>query len=242
MDDDRQLPHRPTPTPRAGIPVGRAAFLGVVATGLAGIGLAPLVRRPVEGAVGDAAGVLPSAVRSLAPSNGWRIYTVASPMPRFDPATYRLRITGLVERPQTLTWDEIAALPTVSQVSTFHCVTGWTVEDVHWRGVRGRALLDLVRPLPTARYATLSSMERPYVDQVTVAQLRLPDVLLAHWQDGRPLTRAHGAPLRLVIPDMYGYKNVKWVEEIRFVDRFQPGFWEQRGYDVDAWVGRSNGA
>ena len=65
--------------------------------------------------------------------------------------------------------------------------------------------------------------------------------MLARHQDGKPLTRSHGAPLRLVLPSMYGYKNVKWVRELRFDSVAAPGFWEQRGYDVDAWVGKSNG-
>jgi DMSO/TMAO reductase YedYZ molybdopterin-dependent catalytic subunit len=59
--------------------------------------------------------------------------------------------------------------------------------------------------------------------------------------DGRPLSRAHGAPLRLVIPEMYGYKNVKWLAAINLVPRALEGYWEQLGYDRDAWVGRSNG-
>ena len=56
-----------------------------------------------------------------------------------------------------------------------------------------------------------------------------------------PLTRAHGAPVRLVIPEMYGYKNVKWLSKIELVPKLVPGYWEQNGYDIDAWVGRSNG-
>jgi DMSO/TMAO reductase YedYZ molybdopterin-dependent catalytic subunit len=59
--------------------------------------------------------------------------------------------------------------------------------------------------------------------------------------DGRPLAREHGAPVRVVIPKMYGYKNVKWVERIELLDKPVNGFWEGLGYDRDAWVGRSNG-
>jgi DMSO/TMAO reductase YedYZ molybdopterin-dependent catalytic subunit len=65
--------------------------------------------------------------------------------------------------------------------------------------------------------------------------------MLAYEMDGQPLLQEHGAPVRVVIPDMYGYKNVKWVERITLVPRVGAGYWEQRGYDVDAWVGRSNG-
>ena len=65
--------------------------------------------------------------------------------------------------------------------------------------------------------------------------------MLAYEMDGKPLNREHGAPVRVVIPDMYGYKNVKWVERIELVaDAASLGYWEQRGYDRDAWVGRSN--
>ena len=65
--------------------------------------------------------------------------------------------------------------------------------------------------------------------------------MLAYEMDGKPLPREHGAPARVVIPEMYGYKNVKWVERIELVEKAGSGYWEQRGYDVDAWVGRSNG-
>ena len=66
--------------------------------------------------------------------------------------------------------------------------------------------------------------------------------MLAYEMDGRPLPREHGAPVRLVIPDMYGYKSVKWVNQHRVPARSAPtGYWEQHGYDVDAWLGRSNG-
>jgi DMSO/TMAO reductase YedYZ molybdopterin-dependent catalytic subunit len=95
--------------------------------------------------------------------------------------------------------------------------------------------------LPAARALQFVSAEVPYVDYLTVEQALLADVLLAWEMDGQPLRQEHGAPVRVVIPDMYGYKNVKWVAEINLVDRAESGYWEVRGYDRDAWVGRSNG-
>jgi len=65
--------------------------------------------------------------------------------------------------------------------------------------------------------------------------------MLAYQMDGGPLPQEHGAPVRVVIPDMYGYKNVKWVKQITLVPKPGAGYWEQRGYDVNAWVGHSNG-
>jgi DMSO/TMAO reductase YedYZ molybdopterin-dependent catalytic subunit len=80
------------------------------------------------------------------------------------------------------------------------------------------------------------------VDTLTLEQLRrAPDAMLAVEMDGRPLTREHGAPARVVMPQMYGYKGVKWVERITVTADVADGYWEQRGYDRDAYVGRSNG-
>ncbi|MFL6040421.1 MAG: molybdopterin-dependent oxidoreductase, partial [Gaiellales bacterium] len=76
---------------------------------------------------------------------------------------------------------------------------------------------------------------------LTFAQTTLPQVMVAHSMGGKPLSQAHGAPVRLVIPEMYGYKNVKWLTRIELTRELRPGYWELNGYDVDAWVGRSNG-
>ncbi len=216
---------------------GRRAFLGATAVGLSSLVWGRAAWRGVAGVAQPFAEVLPAGLVS-----GWRIYTVAATMPRFDAKTWRLQINGLVDVPQSLSYDELRALPTAQQVSTFHCVTGWTVSNVHWRGVRFRDLLAAARPRPEARVLTFTSAEKPYVDTLTLDQAHLADVMLAYEMDGKPLAREHGAPVRVVIPDMYGYKGVKWVEGITLGVEAEPGYWEQRGYDLDAWVGRSNGA
>jgi DMSO/TMAO reductase YedYZ molybdopterin-dependent catalytic subunit len=115
------------------------------------------------------------------------------------------------------------------------------VNAVHWEGIRPQTIIDLVRPTAAAKFVSLQSMEAPYIDQISMRQFREPDAMLARSMDGTPLTRSHGAPLRLVLPSMYGYKNVKWVRELRFDAQQTPGYWEQRGYDTDAYVGKSNG-
>ena len=162
-------------------------------------------------------------------------------MPTFDPATWRLKIGGLVEQPVSLSYDELRALPRVEQVSTFHCVTGWTVNNVHWAGVRMRDVLSRARPQATGHALRFVSMEVPYVDYLTMQQASLHDVMLAYEMDGKPLPREHGAPVRLIIPEMYGYKNVKWLQGIDVVPAAVNGYWEDLGYDLNAWVGRSNG-
>jgi DMSO/TMAO reductase YedYZ molybdopterin-dependent catalytic subunit len=219
--------------------LGRRAFFGVVGLGVSGLlwgnGAARLVAKSTT--------LLPEAVRSAVPlGEGWRIYAVNPPFPHFDPATWRLTIDGLVDRPQSLTHAQVLALPRARQTSDFHCVTGWSVPGVHWGGVRFGDLLARAGVSPRATALTFTSAEEPYVDTLTLAQLRAaPDAMLALEMDGKPLTRAHGAPARLVLPEMYGYKGVKWVKRITVTDTVTDGYWEQRGYDRDAYVGRSNG-
>jgi DMSO/TMAO reductase YedYZ molybdopterin-dependent catalytic subunit len=222
------------PDPR---PIGRRAFLLLTAGGLtsfAWAGWASRVFSPVTSQ-------FTQLVANVLPVGGWRIYTISGSMPIFDPSSWRLEIGGLVKRPRTLTYDQLTALPQAEQTSTFHCVTGWTVKDVHWAGVRFQQLFDLVQPLPSATAVRFVSLERPYEDSLTLEQLRLPDAMLALKLDHQPLSRPHGAPARVILPEMYGYKGVKWLTKMEFVAKQPQGYWEQHGYDQNAWVGRSNG-
>jgi DMSO/TMAO reductase YedYZ molybdopterin-dependent catalytic subunit len=224
------------PEEHGGRRIGRGVFLGTVAGGLSSLWWGKAAWGHVSHALSGVEAAIP-----LVPSKGWRIYTVAATMPTFDRATWRLRIGGHVEHPLELSYEELRALPQASQVSTFHCVTGWTVDNVHWRGVRFRDLLARARPHPAAHALRFVSAEQPYTDYLTLKQALLPDVMLAWEMDGKPLPQEHGAPVRVVIPDMYGYKNVKWVAKIELVPAAGSGYWENLGYDRDAWVGRSNG-
>jgi DMSO/TMAO reductase YedYZ molybdopterin-dependent catalytic subunit len=223
--------------PEATRPYGRRAFLGVSALGLSSLFWGKSVWSAFSSAAQPFENALPA---SIVPS-GWRIYTVASTMPTFDPKTWRLSIDGLVANPQTLTYADLRSLPRAEQVSTFHCVTGWSVEHVHWAGVRFRDLLAAAQPHSNGTVLEFVSAEAPYFDTLTLKQAELHDAMLAYEMNGAPLPREHGAPVRVVIPEMYGYKNTKWVQKINVTDEVTPGYWEQRGYDVDAWVGKSNG-
>jgi DMSO/TMAO reductase YedYZ molybdopterin-dependent catalytic subunit len=216
--------------------IGRGVFLATVAGGITSLLWGKTVWDHVSHAVSPVESFVP-----LVPSGGWRIYTVSGSLPGFDEATWRLRVGGHVRKPVSLSYRQLLALPKAEQMSIFHCVTGWSVKDVHWGGVRLRDVLARASPLPSAHALEFVSAERPYVDSLTLEQSSLRDVMLAYEMDGRPLSRAHGAPLRLVIPEMYGYKNVKWLAGINLVPRALDGYWEQLGYDRNAWVGRSNG-
>jgi len=214
--------------------IGRAGFLGILGLGAAGLFLAK-----------DATGLLdravPKSVSSIVPTSGWRIYTVGSSMPTFDPGTFRLDVTGLVGSPASYTLADLKAMPRADQVSDFHCVTGWSVSNVRWGGVRIADLLEAAGAQSNVAALNFVSAESPYEDSLTLEQALLPDVMLAYEMDGGPISRPHGAPVRLVMPQMYGYKSVKWVSRIELGTTALPGYWEQNGYDADAWLGNSNG-
>lgn len=215
--------------------IGRAAFLGVVGAGVAGLFYG-------RDAMRVAGRLVPDRVEAIVPTSGWRIYTIGNSIPRIDPGTYRLEIHGAVRQSVTYSLADLRSLPQASQVSDFHCVTGWSVEDVEWRGVRFRDLLAEAGLRLGAKALRFVSAEVPYDDTLTIQQAFSPDTMLALDMDGEPLSEAHGFPARVVMPRMYGYKNVKWVRRIEVQPHTDHvGYWEQRGYDEDAWVGASNG-
>jgi DMSO/TMAO reductase YedYZ molybdopterin-dependent catalytic subunit len=216
--------------------IGRGVFLASVLGGISALWWGKDVWSRVSETISPLESLVP-----LVPSKGWRIYTVADSMPTFDREQWRLEVGGLVDRPQTISYGDLLALPKAEQVSTFHCVTGWSVKDVRWGGVRLRDVLGAAKPHERAHAIRFVSAERPYDDFLTLDQAGLADVMLAYEMDGKPLPRVHGAPLRLVIPEMYGYKNVKWLNRLELVPKAGDGYWEELGYDRDAWVGRSNG-
>ncbi len=226
----------PEPGHGATLRVGRGVFLAATLGGLTSLFWGKSVWGHVSSAISPVESLVP-----LVPSKGWRIYTVGSSMPKFDESTWQLEVGGLVENPHAITYAGLLALPKAEQVSTFHCVTGWSVKNVHWAGVRVADVLAKAVPHPEAHALRFVSAEKPYDDFLTMGQAALADVMLAYEMDGEPMPRAHGAPLRLVIPDMYGYKNVKWVNRIEVVPKLGSGYWEDLGYDRNAWVGRSNG-
>ncbi|MDP9389055.1 MAG: molybdopterin-dependent oxidoreductase [Actinomycetota bacterium] len=225
-----------------GAPVGRRIFLGMLGLGAAGIVwgsraagglnrlLAPLSARDGTGLTS----LLPAA-------GGFRIYSVVGFLPSRHPAAYRLKVTGLVERPLELTLADLQAMPPTRLVKDFQCVTGWRVPDVPWTGVRLAALLDAAGVQPEGAALRFRSFDGEYTESLTLEQARRADVLVAYEMQGKPVTRAHGGPVRLYVAPMYGYKSCKWLEEIEVTRDVHPGYWERRGYDVDAWVGRSNG-
>jgi len=132
-------------------------------------------------------------------------------------------------------------MPPTMITKDFQCVTGWRVHNVRWTGVRLSELLDKAGVQPTAKALRFTSFDGVYTESLTLDQARRDDVMVAYDLEGKPLSSDHGGPARLYVAPMYGYKSCKWLDGIEVVDRVVPGYWENDGYDVDGWVGRSNG-
>ncbi len=184
----------------------------------------------------------PTGLSDLLPvGDHFRFYTVTSGFPKRAPQDYKLTVNGLVDKPFTLTYDELRALPPTLLTKDFQCVTGWRVPNTKWTGVKLSQLLDRAGVQPSATALRFVSFDGVYTESLTLAQALRPDVIVAYELDGNPLSSDHGGPARLYVAPMYGYKSCKWLERIEVVDHVIPGYWEDEGYDVDGWVGRSNG-
>ena len=170
--------------------------------------------------------------KTISSINRFRIRSIES-TPLFDPETWTLTIDGLVDKPLKITYQELLGLENEEQVRDFHCVEGWSVDDVKWKGIRLKIIFDMVKPRSDAVFATFHSSSGIYNDSLSIKEALEPDVMLAYMLNDEMLPEAQGRPLRLVMPRMFGYKNVKWVNRITLTGTQETGYWERRGYNID---------
>ncbi|MEW4372608.1 molybdopterin-dependent oxidoreductase [Paenibacillus kandeliae] len=165
----------------------------------------------------------------------FRVYTV-TPIPSFDNSNWSFTIDGLVNKPQTWNWEQFLSLKRHVQVSDFHCVTGWSVYKNTWEGIPLLDFLKMAGVKSEARTIKFYSGDGVYTDSITMEQAQLKDIMVAVLHDGNVIPADLGGPVRLVIPKMYAYKSVKWLNRIELIADDHTGYWEQRGYDKDAWL------
>ena len=218
--------------------MGRRVVLGMLGVGAVGVVLGRQAQEAITTTVNATAPGLGSV---LPAAGGFRIYTVTGGYPEMDPADYRLDVTGNVATPLSLSMDDLASLPQTQMTKDFQCVTGWRVDDVPWSGVLLSDVLAAAGATLTSSALRFFSFDGEYTESLTMEQGLRDDVLVASSMYGKPITREHGGPVRLYVAPMYGYKSLKWMSGIEVVDEVIPGYWEVRGYDIDAWVGASNG-
>lgn len=214
-------------------PIGRRAMLSVLGLGALGTLFGSHVQAGISSLLNS---LHANSIASALPGGGqFTIYTITNGYPA-APADYRLRVHGLVRNPLSLTVADLQALPATRLTRDFQCVTGWVVNDVHWVGTR---LVDLAQHAgadPSATAFMLTSFDGLYTESLTIEQARQTGAIVAYSMLGAPVTREHGGPVRLYVPDMFGYKSIKWLSGIELVGHPEPGYWEQNGYPVDAWI------
>ena len=153
--------------------------------------------------------------------------------PWIGTSEWRLRVFGLVENELDLDWAAYKALPQITDISDFHCVTRWSQLDMDWQGVRARDVLALAMPLSNAKFVTLHGYDG-YTTNLPLEALLDDDVLIAHSVLGQTLTKDHGGPVRMVVPKRYAWKGAKWLKAIELHEHDKRGFWEVRGYHNEA--------
>lgn len=153
--------------------------------------------------------------------------------PRVAAADWRLDVDGAVASPLALSFSELLALPQADEEADFHCVTGWSVMDLAFRGVRLETVLALARPRPDATHVMVHASDG-YSTNLPLEEALKPDVLLVHEVDGAPLPAAHGGPVRVVVPQLWAWKGAKWVRRLELLTHDRRGYWEIRGYSNTA--------
>jgi len=156
----------------------------------------------------------------------------AGTVPTVDLATWALEVSGEVERPLTLGWEQLLELPSREVTVDIHCVTRWSRFDTTFKGVHWSELAKLVQPRPGARFV-VAHAEQGFTANVPLAAIEDEEALIAYEADGEPLTPDHGWPVRLVVPSRYFWKSAKWLCGLELLDHDEPGFWERYGYHND---------
>lgn len=242
-------------------PITRASFLRIVAGLVLVIAVGPAFYRWIKGAfdsggsstaeyaAGDGNSMLPppaplpdsAAVVGGGAQGNFRIYTVTE-FPAFSSETWQFAISGLVDKPSVWNWEEFLKLTRTVQVSNFHCVTGWSIYNCTWEGIPLKQLLAAAGVQSKAKFVKFYSGDKVYTDALSLEQAGGDDIMVAMLLDGKPIPQKLGGPVRLIVPQMYAYKSVKWLQGIELIEKEHMGYWEVRGYDNDAWVDRSNNA
>jgi DMSO/TMAO reductase YedYZ molybdopterin-dependent catalytic subunit len=172
----------------------------------------------------------------ITPNDKFYVVTKNVVDPSVSRSIWRLEVGGHVDRARTYAFGDIAGLPTIVQETTLMCISNGVgdalMSNARWTGVPLRSLLDAAGPRPGAVEVLLRGADG-YTDTIPLDKALEPQTLVVFEMNGEPLPRIHGYPVRLIVPGMYGEKNVKWVTGIEVVTRDVKGFYEQQGWGPD---------
>ena len=152
-------------------------------------------------------------------------------VPTYAPGEWNLTIGGLVDRPITVSLDDLKAMPAATLTFDIHCVTKWSKFDTTWTGVRVRDLFEQVGVQATATHV-VEHAEYGYTTNLPLADITTDEAIVAYAFEGEEIEPIHGGPVRIVVPHLYFWKSAKWVRGLQLVDRDVPGFGERNGYHM----------
>jgi DMSO/TMAO reductase YedYZ molybdopterin-dependent catalytic subunit len=155
--------------------------------------------------------------------------------PTIDQRQWRLKVSGLVERPLALTLEQLQSYEPMHQFVTLSCISNPVGSDLigtqRWTGVSLQRLLADLRLKPGATHLKMCSADQ-FFEVVSLEAIKGdPRIMLTYAWDGVPLPREHGFPLRIYIPDIHGMKQPKWIESIEATNHWEPGYWVERGWN-----------
>lgn len=149
---------------------------------------------------------------------------------------WRLDVNGLVDNARTYDFDDLASMPAVTQETTLMCISNGVgdglISNAMWKGVPLRNLIEAAGPKPGIVEVLMHAADG-YTDSIPIAKAMEPATLVVYEMNGTQLPERHGYPVRLIVPGMYGEKNLKWVTRIELVDHDAKGFYEQQGWGPD---------
>ena len=169
----------------------------------------------------------------------WPVLT-AEPTARIDPERWSLSIDGLVANPTSWSLRELKALAGTDDDTyrgDIHCVTTWSKLDTSFTGISLDTLLEVAQPLPEATFVVEESTTR-YRTNLPLDDVTGGKAWVVWEHEGKPLSREHGGPVRMLVPHLYFWKSAKWISKITLLDHDEPGFWEVNGYHDrgDPWL------
>ena len=152
-------------------------------------------------------------------------------VPTYAPGDWDLKIFGLVDKPFTISLDELKSMPAVTLLTDIHCVTKWSKFDTTWKGVRVRDLFERAGMQAGAAYI-MGHAEHGYTANLPLGDVLLDESLVVYEYEGEEIEPIHGGPVRLLVPHLYFWKSPKWLRGLELRATDAPGFWEQNGYNM----------
>lgn len=218
-----------------GAPIGRRAVVAAGAGAVLALPSSVLMKRLYDQAVFPYDGLAYSGpgVQPITPND--KFYTVTKNVvdPDVSKRVWGLEIGGLVRNGRRYDFDALATLPAVEQETTLMCISNHTgaglFSNARWKGVPMRDLLNAAGVKDGAVEVLLHAADG-YTDTFAIEKAMDPATLVVYEMNGEPLPRRHGYPVRVVVPGLFGEKNVKWVTGIDVIDHDGKGFYEKQGW------------